>query len=67
MPNYTLLPKQVEFMQIPHDKDLDVAVYQGGFGSGKTFCGSLLGLLLARIQRWIHILNILMLWDMSKM
>jgi PBSX family phage terminase large subunit len=48
MPNYTLLPKQIEFMQIPHDNDLDVAVYQGGFGSGKTFCGSLLGLLLAR-------------------
>lgn len=35
-------------MQIPHDKDLDVAIYQGGFGSGKTWCGSLLGIILSR-------------------
>lgn len=35
-------------MEIPHDKKLDVAIYQGGFGSGKTWCGSLLGILLAR-------------------
>ena len=34
-------------MEIPHKYPLDVAVYQGGFGSGKTFCGSLLGILLA--------------------
>lgn len=34
-------------MEIPHNHTLDVAVYQGGFGSGKTFCGSLLGVLLA--------------------
>ena len=34
-------------MEIPHTGSLDVAVYQGGFGSGKTFCGSLLGILLA--------------------
>ena len=33
-------------MEIPHAHSLDVAVYQGGFGSGKTFCGSLLGVLL---------------------
>ena len=48
MPSYKLLPKQREFLEIPHDKDLDVVVYQGGFGSGKTFCGSLLGIMLAR-------------------
>lgn len=44
---YKMLEAQKKFMEIPHNKDLDVAVYQGGFGSGKTFCGSLLGLLLA--------------------
>lgn len=44
---YKLLAAQKKFMEIPHDKTLDVAVYQGGFGSGKTFCGALLGLLLA--------------------
>lgn len=35
-------------MEVPHDYKLDVAMYQGGFGSGKTFSGSLLGVLLAR-------------------
>ncbi len=44
---YKLLPKQKEFIEVPHDYTLDVAVYQGGFGSGKTFAGSLLGILLA--------------------
>lgn len=43
---YTLLKAQKKFLEIPHSHSLDVAVYQGGFGSGKTFCGSLLGLLL---------------------
>lgn len=45
---YTLLPKQQEFIHIPHHKSLDVCCYQGGYGSGKTFCGSLLGIMLAR-------------------
>ena len=44
---YRLLAAQKKFMEIPHSHTLDVAVYQGGFGSGKTFCGALLGLLLA--------------------
>ena len=44
---YKLLPKQREFIEVPHDYSLDVAVYQGGFGSGKTFAGSLLGILHA--------------------
>ena len=35
-------------MEIPHSNSLDVAIYQGGYGSGKTWCGSFLGLLLAR-------------------
>ena len=45
---YSLLPKQKEFFEIPHDNELDVVMYQGGYGSGKTWCGSLLGILLAR-------------------
>ena len=47
MSEYSLLDKQKEFMIIPHDYPLDVVLYQGGFGSGKTWCGSLLGILLA--------------------
>lgn len=35
-------------MAIPHDNSLDVAIYQGGYGSGKTWCGSLLGIMLAK-------------------
>ena len=45
---YKLLDKQTEFMTIPHNETLDLAIYQGGYGSGKTWCGSLLGILLAR-------------------
>ena len=44
---YNLLKAQREFLEIPHNFALDVAVYQGGYGSGKTFAGSLLGILLA--------------------
>lgn len=44
---YKLLKAQREFLEIPHKYKLDVAVYQGGYGSGKTFAGSLLGILLA--------------------
>jgi PBSX family phage terminase large subunit len=43
---YTLLKAQRELLQVPHNHNLDVALYQGGFGSGKTFAGSLLGILL---------------------
>lgn len=42
-----LLPAQQEFLNIPHNHKIDVAIYQGGYGSGKTWCGSLLGILLA--------------------
>ena len=48
MVKYNLLDKQREFIEIPHNESLDVAIYQGGFGSGKTWCGSLLGILLAK-------------------
>ena len=44
---YKLLDAQRQFLEIPHDYTLDVAVYQGGYGSGKTFAGALLGVLLA--------------------
>ncbi len=43
-----LLPSQEELKNIPHNYKLDVAVYQGGFGSGKTFAGAFLGLKLCR-------------------
>jgi PBSX family phage terminase large subunit len=46
--SYDLLDKQAEFMEIPHNNPLDVAIYQGGYGSGKTWCGALLGTMLAR-------------------
>ena len=35
-------------MEIPHNEELDVSIYQGGYGSGKTWCGALLGITLAR-------------------
>jgi len=45
--DYELLPAQKEFLEIGnHDSDIDVALYQGGYGSGKTFSGSLLGIIL---------------------
>ena len=44
---YKLNPNQVKFMEVgSHDSDIDVSLYQGGYGSGKTFAGSLLGILL---------------------
>ncbi|MCM1324128.1 MAG: phage terminase large subunit [Acetobacter sp.] len=52
---YSLLPAQGKFLFDTIDERLknegeeflDVSCYQGGFGSGKTFCGSLRGLLYA--------------------
>lgn len=44
---YELLPAQKEFLIIPHKFQRDIALYQGGYGSGKTFCGSLLGIMIA--------------------
>ena len=48
MTKYKLLDKQKEFLEIPHNNSLDVAIYQGGYGSGKTWCGSFLGIMLAK-------------------
>lgn len=58
---FNLLPKQAEFMfGIPEEKfhiidsrtgqlkrHIDISCYQGGMGSGKTFCGALRGVFLA--------------------
>lgn len=43
---FSPLPAQTEFLNVPHDNDIDIALYQGGFGSGKTVSGSLLGVML---------------------
>jgi PBSX family phage terminase large subunit len=43
--DYELLPAQKEFLLNVGEYPRDIALYQGGYGSGKTFCGSLLGIL----------------------
>ncbi len=48
MAHYKLLDAQKAFLEIPHNYQLDVALYQGGYGSGKTWAGSLLGILLSQ-------------------
>ena len=45
---YDLLPAQKRFVHTNPDVMLDVCIYQGGFGSGKTWIGSFLGLLLCQ-------------------
>lgn len=52
MSNYeiTLLPAQRKFIEVPDEipnMTQYISLYQGGFGSGKTFCGSLKGILLS--------------------
>lgn len=44
---FTLLPKQRDMIQVPHAMDLDCCLYVGGFGSGKTHGGTVLGLLVS--------------------
>lgn len=39
-----LLPKQWEVFNPEPGVDYDLKLYQGGFGSGKTFCGCMVGL-----------------------
>lgn len=43
---FELLPTQEKYIHIDHDIDIDVSMYQGGMGSGKTFIGSSLGISL---------------------
>jgi len=45
---YELLDAQKEFLEVPHKNGLDVALYQGGYGSGKTFSGAYLGIKLCQ-------------------
>lgn len=46
---YNLLPAQEEFLHVPSPGvNLDISLYQGGFGSGKTFSGVIRGLLLCQ-------------------
>lgn len=47
---FNLLPAQRKFIEIPDNVQpgtTDVVIYQGGFGSGKTWVGALLGVILA--------------------
>jgi hypothetical protein len=46
-PYPALWPAQVAFMKAHPTAEVDICCYQGGYGSGKTFAGSLLGLMLA--------------------
>jgi PBSX family phage terminase large subunit len=48
MTEYKFLRAQKELLEIPHNNNLDVVLYQGGFGSGKTFAGSYLGIKLTQ-------------------
>ena len=44
---FEFLPAQKDFMLIPKSNyDRDIALYQGGYGSGKTFVGSAIGIFL---------------------
>ena len=47
--DFELLPAQKEFFLIPESNtsNRDIALYMGGYGSGKTFCGALMGICLA--------------------
>jgi hypothetical protein len=46
IPYERLWPAQQQFLKMPYNASVDICCYQGGYGSGKTFIGSLLGLLL---------------------
>ncbi len=47
--NFKPLPAQRRLIEVPHEMDTDIALYQGGVGSGKTTAGVILGYLLSRI------------------
>lgn len=47
-PYNELWPAQKLLMEVEPDVDFDIACYQGGYGSGKTFVGALLGLVLCQ-------------------
>lgn len=46
--SYSLMPAQDKFLHVQDENiDVDICLYQGGFGSGKSWVGTLLGTLLA--------------------
>lgn len=49
MRNFKLLETQRKLFHVPHNELTDIALYQGGVGSGKTTAGVLLGYTLANI------------------
>lgn len=53
-----LLPAQRQFLEAPPGVQLDVCVYQGGYGSGKTWAGCLLGILLCRKHPGLLLLSV---------
>jgi len=44
---FGLFPAQKQFLKVEKGVTLDISIYQGGYGSGKTFIGAIRGLLLA--------------------
>jgi hypothetical protein len=44
---FRFLDKQRQMVHVPHDQSLDLCLYVGGFGSGKTHGGVLLGMILS--------------------
>ena len=49
---YGLQDKQKEFIEIPHSNSLDVAIYQGGYGSGKSYLAMQMALYVVREKGW---------------
>lgn len=52
IPKIDLMPGQLEFLHVPnaHEVTMDYAIYQGGVGSGKTFVGCVLGMILVQLN-----------------
>ncbi|MFM7469474.1 MAG: phage terminase large subunit [Vampirovibrionales bacterium] len=66
VPHLHLLPTQHRFLHAPASSKLDIAVYQGGFGSGKTWVGCLLGLLLCAKHPGILVLSVAKTYPLLK-
>lgn len=50
---YKILKAQKKFLHLPKDVKIDIAIYQGGYGSGKTFIGSYLSVELCLLYEGI--------------
>ena len=45
---HKFLPKQKEFFEVPDDgMEIDVSLYQGGYGSVKAYSGAFKGIVLS--------------------